>query len=126
MGSYLEINDTLRINKKQGFPKYLDIEKHLTDTYILEDIKNKVFTFGDKPKIRYYHQPPVRTFLVEELNDKWIYWGLCQIVEITYDYLKQTTSGKFKIIYINNPDEMKQAFNLIDRRPDFNYFKNQV
>lgn len=123
MGSFLEINDTLRINKKQGFSKSLDIKKHLSKPYILKDVKNKVFSFTDKPKIRYYHQPPVRTFLVEELNGKWLYWGLCQIIEIKYNYIKQTTSGKYKIIYINTTEEMKTAFNLIDRRNELNYFK---
>lgn len=122
MGSFLEINDTLRINKKQGFPKKLDIKKHLKNPYLLKNIKNEVFLFSDKPKIRYYHQPPVRIFLVEELDGKWIYWGLCHILEIKYDYLKQTTSGKYKIIYLNSPQEMKQMFNLTDRRKELNYF----
>ena len=29
MGAFIEINDTLRITKDQGFPKELDIETHL-------------------------------------------------------------------------------------------------
>lgn len=29
---------------------------------------------------------------------------------------------KDKIIYINTPEEMKQAFNITDHRPEFNYF----
>lgn len=123
MGSFLEINDTLRINKKQGFPKELDIKRHLSKPYLLKDLKNKIFSFSNKPKIRYYHQPPVRTFLVEELNGKWLYWGLCQIIEIIYDYQRQTTSGKYKITYLNSSREMKQAFNLMDRRKELNYFK---
>lgn len=122
MGSFLEINDTLRINKKQGFPKELDIKKHLKNPYKLKDVRNKIFSFFGKPKIRYYHQPPVRTFLAEELNGKWIYWGLCEILEVTYDYQKQITSGKYKITHLNSPEEMKQAFDLIDRRPELNYF----
>lgn len=125
MGSYLEINDTLRINKKQGFPKDLDIKKHLRKPYNLKLIKNKFFSFSNKPNIRYYHQPPVRTFLVEEINGKWIYWGLCHILELTYDYQKKTTSGKYKIIYLNSPDEMKQVFDTTDRRQKLNYFENK-
>jgi len=123
MGSFLEINDTLRINKKQGFPKDLDIEKHLSEHYLLKNVKNKVFSFADKPNIRYYHQPPVRTFLVEELKEKWLYWGLCQIIEVTYDYQKQVTSGKYKIIYLNSPEEMKQVFDLTDQRKELDYFQ---
>ena len=30
MGSFIEINDTLRITKEQGFPKELDYEKHIS------------------------------------------------------------------------------------------------
>ena len=123
MGSFLEINDTLRISKKQGFPIELDIKKHLINPCKINVLKNKVYSFKNKPKIRYYHQPPVRIFLVEELNGKWLYWGLCHILELTYDYKKQITSGKYKITYLNTPEEMKQMFNLTDRRPEYNYFR---
>lgn len=51
-----------------------------------------------------------------------MYWGLIHITEIEHDYVNSTTSGKFKIIYINTPEEMKVAFDLIDRNPDTNYF----
>jgi hypothetical protein len=67
--------------------------------------------------------PPVRCFLVEDIDKMWLYWGLCHILEITHDYVNKVTSGKFKIIYLNTPEEMKQAFNLIDRNPDTGYFK---
>lgn len=124
MGSFIEINDTLRITKEQGFPAELDINKHLQDPYKIEDFKDKVFEFRAKPKIRVYKQPPVRNFLVEDVNGKWLYWGRCYILEIHHDYLKQETSGKFKIIAINTPEEMKQSFNLIDfDRPELDYFK---
>lgn len=123
MGSFLEINDTLRISKKQGFPTELEIKKHLINPFKINDLKNKVYSFKNKPKIRYYHQPPVRIFLVEELNGKWLYWGLCHILELNYDYKKQVTSGKYQIIYLNTAEEMKQMFNLTDQRPEYNYFK---
>ena len=41
----------------------------------------------------------------------------------THNYEKKTTSGKFKVIYINTPDEMKKAFELIDRNPETSYFE---
>lgn len=44
---------------------------------------------------------PDRNFLVQNINGKWLYWGLVHIIEIVHDYVNQTTSGKFKIIYIN-------------------------
>ena len=29
MGSYIELNDTLQLTTEQGFPKELDLKKHL-------------------------------------------------------------------------------------------------
>ncbi len=118
----IEINDTLQITRKQGFPVELDIARHLVSPIELEEFTDRVFEFKDKADIRTYQQPPCRNFLVENINDKWIYWGLCHILEITHDYKNKTTSGKFKIIYINSPKEMQAAFKLIDRRPEFDYF----
>jgi len=113
MGSLIEINDTLRISKEQGFPLELDINKHLVKPYELIEITSKVFEFKNKANIRVYKIPPVRNFLVEDIKGKWLYWGLCHIVEIKHDYLNQITSGKFKIIKINTHAEMVKAFELI-------------
>lgn len=123
MGSFIEINDTLRISRDQGFPKELDIFKHMENPYRLEDFTNKVFKFKNKPDIRVYKIPPVRNFLVEEIDGKWLYWGRCHILSIEHDYVNKTTSGTFKIIYINTPKEMHQAFRLIDCREELNFFK---
>jgi hypothetical protein len=122
MGSFVELNDTLQLTSDQGFPSELDLEKHLKDPYNLEQFKDKVFEFQNKPDIRIYKIPPVRNFLVENKNGKWIYWGLVHILETTCDYVNKTTSGKFKIIRINSSEEMKNAFELIDMRPEMNYF----
>jgi hypothetical protein len=122
MGSMIEINDTLQITKKQGFPVELDIARHLLRPIELSEFDGRVFEFKDKKDIRNYQHPPCRNFLVENTNGKWIYWGLCHILEITHDYKNKTTSGKFKIIYINSPKEIQQAFKLIDQRPEFDYF----
>lgn len=115
MGSYIEMNDTLQITKEQGFPVELDWRKHLKNPYTVEQFKDRIFEFKDKPSIRNYQIPPVRNFLVENINGKWLYWGLIHILEIKHDYINKTTSGKFKIIYINTPKEMEMAHNLIDR-----------
>ena len=122
MGSFIELNDTLRINTEQGFPAELDINKHLKSPYKLEDVANKVFSFQAKPDIRLYQIPPVRNMLVQEIDGKWLYWGLCLIESIQQDYIKKTTSGTFRIIRLNSPEEMKQAFNVIDTRQELNYF----
>jgi hypothetical protein len=123
MGSYIEINDTLRINKEQGFPAELDLETHLKSPYQLKDVENKVFHFTSKPSIRIYKIPPIRNFLAEEIGDRWVYWGLCYVLEVTHDYEKEETSGSFKIIRLNTPDEMKEMFKLIHfANPELNYF----
>lgn len=118
MRSYVEINDTLQITKEQGFPKELDWKQHIVKPYNAEQFKDKVFEFKNKPNIRNYHMPPVRNFLVENINGKWIYWGLVHILEVKHDYINKTTSGKFKITYINSPEEMKLAHSIIDRNSE--------
>jgi hypothetical protein len=123
MGGLIEKNDTLQITKEQGFPKELNLKKHLKNPYKTEDFAGKIFEFKDKPKLRIYNSPPVRNFLVENRDGKWIYWGLVHILEINSDYANQTTSGKFKIIYIYTPDEMEKAHDLIDRNKETRFFK---
>ena len=124
MGSFIEINDTLRISKEQGFPEELSLEEHLKNPYTLDVLGDKVYSFKAKPKIRVYKIPPVRNLLVEDVDGKWVYWGLCHILEIHHDYEKQETSGKFKIIRLNSPDEMKEMFKLTHfNKDEENYFE---
>lgn len=118
MGSYVEINDTLQITKEQGFPNELDWRQHLKNPYTAEQFKNKIFEFKDKPSIRNYQMPPVRNFLVENIDGKWLYWGQIHMLEINHDYINKTTSGKFKIIHINTIEEMKVAHSIIDRNKE--------
>jgi hypothetical protein len=124
MGSIIELNDTLQITKKQGFPAQLTIEHHLKTPFTVDDFLGRVYSFSDKPEIRVFHMPPVRVFLVENINGKWIYWGLVHILEITHNYISKTTSGRYKIIKIYNPEEMKTAYETIDGRAGKDYFKD--
>jgi hypothetical protein len=93
MGTMVEINDTLRISKAQGFPAELDVEQYLKnkDIYI-QKMQDRVFSFSNKPKIRVFQAPPVRTFLVEDYKGKWIYWGLCYILSLHINYETGETS----------------------------------
>jgi hypothetical protein len=122
VGSFIELNDTLQISTDQGFPAELDVAKHLRKPIELSEFSGRQFTFTNKPGIRNYHQPPVRVFFVQNLSGKWVYWGLIEVLSVTHDYVRQQTSGIYTLTYLNNPDEMKQAFNLIDRRAGFDYF----
>ncbi len=69
-----------------------------------------------------YQIPPVRNFLVQSVDGKWIYWGFIHILETHHNNREQTTSGKFKIIYIYTPEEMKLAHRLIDRNKETDCF----
>ena len=122
MGSYVEINDTLQLTKEQGFPEELNWKQHLIKPYTAEQFEGKIFEFKNKPNIRNYQMPPVRCFLVENIEGKWLYWGLVHVLEVKHNYIDKLTSGKFKIIYINKPEEMEIAHNLIDRNKD-TFFK---
>ncbi len=82
------------------------------------DFEGRVFEFKNKDGIRVYHAPPVRVFLVENRNGKWIYWGLVHVLEVVHDQVARTTSGKFRIIYLYTPEEMRKAHDLIDRNPE--------
>ena len=73
MGSYIELNDTLQITTKQGFPSKLNLKRHLKKAFTAKDFKNKVFEFHSKPGARIYHLAPLRCFLVHNINGKWLY-----------------------------------------------------
>lgn len=123
MGSFIEMNDTLQLTKEQGFPQELQLEQHLKHPFTAADFTEKIFSFHDKKDIRVYQIPPTRNFLAENRDGKWIYWGMVHIVELTYDYEQKTTSGKFKIIHLYSPEEMKKAYKILDMRPGKDYFQ---
>lgn len=121
MGSFVELNDTLQISTEQGFPTELNYEQHKIKPFKVEDFENRIFVFKDKSKTRIYHLPPVRNFLAHNIDGKWLYWGQIHIIEVVHDTIKQTTSGKFKIIYIYTPEEMFHAHSMIDRRKETDF-----
>jgi hypothetical protein len=121
MGSFIEINDTLQISTEQGFPDELSYEKHLVKPFSAELFKDRIFEFNDKPKVRLYKLPPVRNFLAQNIDGKWLYWGLIHVLEVTHDNVRETTSGKYQIIHIYNPEEMKFAHKLLDRSSATDY-----
>ena len=123
MATFIELNDTLQITREQGFPKELDFQKHKIKPFTAKDFEEKVFEFRNKPEIRIFKIPPVRNFLVQNINGKWLYWGLIHILETTCDYANKTTSGKFKIIYIYTLEEMEKAHELIDREDNTKFFQ---
>ncbi len=117
MGSHIEINDTLQLTRAQGFPTPLELKRHQQKPFTADDFAGQIFAFT-KEGIRYYQPTPIRVFLVENVGGKWLYWGLVHILEVTHDYRAKVTSGKFSIICIYTPEQMRQAFDLMDRREE--------
>ena len=108
MGSYIELNDTLQITTEQGFPEdILNLEKQKNNPVKIEDVQDEVFEFSGKVGARIFHLAPNRCFLVHNINGKWLYWGKIIMVEQTIkgdSKDSQTTSGKYKIIEIYDPE----------------------
>lgn len=111
MGTFIEINDTLQITTEQGFPvDVLNLEKHTKNPIKLEDLENRIFEFKNKVDARIYHLPPVRCFLVHNIDGKWLYWGKIMMLEQKIDSSgeQKSTSGKYEIIEIYEPEYQKQ------------------
>lgn len=80
MGNFIEVNDTLQITVAQGFPSdVFDLKRHQKCPVTLADVEGQVFRFFEKPRARVYHLEPVRVFLVENIEGKWLFWGHAQI-----------------------------------------------
>ena len=124
MGSQFTNNDTLQLTTEQGFPTELNYEKHLKSPYTKEDFEGKIFSFKDKPGLRIYHTPPVRVFLVHNIDGKWLYWATIQMLSISHDYLKLTTSGTYRIKKIFTPEQMHHAYDIIDDDIGKNHLKD--
>ncbi|NML39690.1 hypothetical protein HHL17_20995 [Chitinophaga sp. G-6-1-13] len=76
MGSMIEINDTLVISTEQGFPDtVLDLGKHIKEPVTIDQVSGKIFSFYKKERARIYQSDPVRVYLVQYINGKWLFWG---------------------------------------------------
>ncbi|MDO8571779.1 MAG: hypothetical protein Q7R79_03815 [bacterium] len=104
MGSFIELNDTLQITTDQGFPTELDLQRHLEKPFTDQDFAGRVFEFHGKQNMRVFHPAPTRVFLVHNIDDTWLYWGHCHIIEQTIHADTKTTSGTFIITKIYTPE----------------------
>lgn len=118
MGSNIEVNDTLNLTKEQGFPSaVLDRVKHMKTPITAESVKDVIFKFC-KEDARLFHLDPVRVFLVENIDGKWLIWGhaLIQSQEVRkvnpgadWKAGQWETSGTFVIDKIYDPEFQKFA-----------------
>lgn len=125
MGSHIEFNDTLQITTEQGFPEELDLESHLREPLNAEDFEGRVFEFFEKQGMRIYHPAPVRVFLVHNIGGKWLHWGKVRVIEQTIHAETQTTSGKYRIVQIYEPEHMRMK-NMIDVDEDKRYWDDSI
>ena len=119
MGSSIEINDTLQITTDQGFPAdILNLEKHLENPIKLEDIKDNKFLFSKKENARIFQLDPVRIYLVQNINSKWLFWGKALIQTQTiakkvnadgsWTSGNWETNGVFQILEIYEPNYQRE------------------
>ncbi len=113
--------DTLRISKAQGFPEFLSLETHLQAPYSLKDVEGKIFSFT-KPDLRLYQPTPIRVSWVEDVEGKWVYWGMINILETTLNFENNTTSGIYKVVKLFTPEQMRDYFDMKDGVEANNYF----
>ena len=132
MGSYVEINDTLQLTEEQGFPvDIFDIEKHRENPVTLDDVKDKIFSFKNKPSARIFQLDPVRVYYVHNIAGKWLFWGRVFIQSQTVSKVLNSdgswdgewqTAGTYKIIDVYDP-EYQERFTTHEAPDDRNFFK---
>ncbi|MGH1334673.1 MAG: hypothetical protein ACRBFS_00990 [Aureispira sp.] len=121
MGSTLEINDTLLLTAAQGFPtEILDLKQHQQAAIPIEAVQGQVFSFV-KSGVRVLHKDPVRQFLVQKIQGKWLFWGHALIQSYTiekkleeqgrWDSNSWLTKGSYVISKIYDPVYQKLTTN---------------
>lgn len=130
MGTSVELNDTLLITEAQGFPsKLLNRKSHVQSPVKHGELSAEEFKFSNKDGARIFHLDPVRVYLVENIDGKWLFWGkafvVSQTIEKKLDASKQwsgewITSGTFKIVEVFEPD-YQEAFTKRESPPGKSY-----
>lgn len=131
MGNYIEVNDTLQITKEQGFPsEVFELNSHIENPVTLEDVSGKIFSFQNKPRARIFHLEPVRIFLVENIEGKWLFWGHAQIQTQTINKELDDagnwvgdwqTSGSYTISKVYSPEQQKLT-TVLESPPGRSFF----
>lgn len=85
MGALIEVNDTLKLKRGDGFP---------SDLQIGEDYPFRV------AGRRLYNLNPTRVFLVEDIDGKWNYRGHALVMTQTIDTVLEDTRGTFRVLKI--------------------------
>ena len=100
MGSIIKINYILNISEERGFPTGLTLERHVQDPTSSQSFLGKDFDFCNDGA-RIYPIPPTDVFLVQDTNNKSLFWGKALVVSQTIEGGK--TKGRYNIIKIYDP-----------------------
>ena len=92
MGHLIELNDTLKLKRGDGFPAELRV--------------GGVYDFSIAGR-RLYNLKPTRVFLVEEIDGKWNVVGHAMILRQTIDAETERTSGQFEVSKLYPPEYVK-------------------
>jgi hypothetical protein len=132
MGSTLEINDTLQITAEQGFPaQLLELQRHRQSPIPFREVEGKIFEFSNKPGVRIFQTDPVRVYLVQNLNGRWLFWGHAFIQEQSIRKKapaggpwagEWVTGGKFIISALYDP-AYQEEFTRRESPPNLSYFQ---
>ena len=111
MGSTLELNDTLLLSTEQGFPEdLLNLQQHQEQGISLSQLTGQTFTFT-KDGARVFHLDPVRVFLVQKIQGKWLFWGNALIQSQTICKSQSDgqwiTTGQFIVSKIYDPETQR-------------------
>ena len=132
MGTSVELNDTLLISETQGFPSgLLNRDAHVRDRVDARKFANELFKFQEKDGARIFHLDPVRVYLVENIDGKWLFWGKAFVVSQTIEKKigpdgdwkvgDWVTSGLFKIVEVFEP-EYQEMFTTRESPPGKSFF----
>jgi hypothetical protein len=125
MGSMIEINDTLQLTTGQGFPAdILDLARHQKHPITVDQVKDRMFTFQNKPNARMFQLDPVRVYYVHNIDGKWLFWGhvFIQSLSITKDAKGNwITGGTYKIVELYAP-QYQETFSRHESPPGAGYF----
>ena len=138
MGCSYELNDTLLLTSKQGFPAdVFDYEKHIKKPITTKDVEGKIFEFKNKPAARAFQLDPVRVFFFQNTPEgKWLAWGKVLIQSLHIEHVGHTvdpdnaikfqpgdwmTSGTYTVLEVYEP-EYQKAFTLHEAPEQWNFF----
>lgn len=132
MGTFVELNDTLQLTTAQGFPADIfDFAAHSRKPVTLDQVRDCVFKFHNKPSARIFQLDPVRVFYVHNIDGKWLFWGhvLIQSLSIekaigvdgTWNGNDWVTSGTYRVENVYDP-AYQRLFTEREAPADRNYF----